>query len=272
MLDRAEVICVGDEHSGSTTGLMPLEGVILKDGNPILPNPIQEEVARFWAEFWERRKKSKWPKAVVRMGDGIDSLHHGSTQVWGTSGLHLDTLTQLYTPVRKMAKYAFSVNGTPVHVGDEGEADYALAQRLLFDKVGGRYSNYHARLTIAGVVFDVAHKGPSAGIYEQHRGNSLRNYAKSIIFTALRNHEVPPDVIVRAHVHRKAHETVHVEDWKTEAFITPSWQAKTEYAHHVTSVEHLADVGGLVLIVEKGRVVDNYFDCMTYDDTPEVHV
>jgi len=88
----------------------------------------------------------------------------------------------------------------------------------------------------------------------------------------LKHGKKPPRVMARAHVHRKVHETVRLDEYETEAFITPSWQFKTEYAYKVNTLENVADVGGVVIRVEKGRILEAFFDCYQYSDTPEIHV
>src|SRR5512138_3672913 len=142
----AEVVCIGDEHVGSTTGLMPKEGVTLKDDNEILPSAIQYRIAEFFDEFWARRRRSRLPKVIIRMGDGTEGRHHDSSQIWGRPADHLRALEQLYARPREMAAYCYSVDGTDCHVGEQGTTDEQLAERLGFEKVGGNYSNPHIRV------------------------------------------------------------------------------------------------------------------------------
>jgi len=69
---------------------------------------------------------------------------------------------------------------------------------------------YHDRPTIQGVIFDIAHHGPSSGIREWTQGNQLRYYARSLVLHDILRGRHPPALILRAHFHKLWPETVRV--------------------------------------------------------------
>lgn len=262
-------VAFGDQHVGSLTGLMPVNGVPLPNKAVLPPSPLQKEVAEHWDGFWRRRKKESNNIIAVNMADTIDGDHHDTVEIWAKPSDHVETAIEINKKVRAIAKRMYGVRGTSVHVGDEGDADDVVGRYVGYDKVDGNYTNYHLRLNVSGLIFDICHEGPNVGSRAWNRENQLRLYAKSIVMTEMLNGRKPPDVILRAHVHKKAHVSVEVEGHVCEAFITPSWQLKTEYAYKVANAEHISDIGGLVLRISGGKVVDWFFDCMEFEDTKE---
>jgi hypothetical protein len=277
MLKEAEVVVSGDEHVGSTMGIMPSCGITFKSGNKVLPNRLQEEMIGHWDAAWQRVAQSPKPRVLIRVGDIIEGLHNGMAQVWGTPLDQLEAAESLYSPLMQFFKHRFSVNGTPVHVGEEGCADEALAIRLGFDEVGGRRSNAQLRVSISGVLFDVSHEGPRAGSKIWNVGNSLRSFARDLVMRDVMANLTPPRVIVRAHGHRACHEHLEVdigrhECVKVDAFLTPAWKARDDYAHKVSNYLHLSDVGLLAIHVSQGNVTGYRFDCLEFPDIGDVAV
>lgn len=274
MLEEANLIPVGDEHTGSVVGLMAKGGFILPSGNTLGPNAFQDVILAQWNLFWEKQLISPRPRVLVRMGDAIEGVHHGSSQIWGTPFDQLGHIEGMYSPLMAAFTYRLSVNGTIVHVGDEGCADEALAKRLGFDEIGGRKSNYHIRPTIAGALCDIAHEGPRAGQMPHTEGNTLRSFARAMVYKDLAAGRRPPRIILRAHGHRKCHETVRVEDYVVDAYLTPSWQGRTSFGHKVSSLQVLADIGGTCIHIKNGQVIDDGdpFDIVQFKDTPEIEL
>ena len=272
------VVVYGDTHVGGTTALMPRSGIVLKDHEPVLPSPFQIEVIDFWNAFWDRRRTQfkqlkKTLKdikfVVINMGDNREGVHHESSQVWGTPDQHTLVCIEINRPVRVMADYMFGVSGTVSHVGEEGDSDNMLADLLGYDEIYGRRCNYHIRPILSDVLLDIQHNGPSVGKLPYTIGNSLRNYARGILMTSLLKKHRPPRAIFRAHVHKKCHERIDIENNICDAFITPSFgQLKTQYGHQVASEEYLSDIGGLWLILDRGEILAWDWDVLAIEDTP----
>lgn len=273
MLDSALIAVIGDRHVGSMSGLMPVEGVKLRTGNTLLPSPLQKEVGEFYQAFWDRRfaecEENNLPLVVFNMGDNVDGRHHDSPEVWSDRGQHAECCAEMDMPIRRKAKYMFAVSGTPVHVGEQGEADILVSQLAGYDQVHGRWCNYHLRLRIGGVLFDLEHFGPSAGKRNWNKENQLRLYVKSMLMDDIANNRNYADVVIRAHRHKKVECLTEYEGRHSYGFITPSWQLRTEFGHIASSAEHIADVGGLVFVVRNGQMEKWQWDCLKIDDIGE---
>ena len=228
------VVIINDTHVGSTMGLCPT-GFYLDDGAEVKLNPLQVELLKHWNGFWQR----VWARGLpVFVADLIDGNHHHTTQIWSPNE---EDMVEAFLPQVNRAE---RVRGTPAHVGSAGRYDNAVMREL-----GGKPSAYHAEISISGVLFDVAHHGPGIG----KKAWTAISYA---VFGLKKRRRRAPRVIVRAHVHRKLHETVR--DPHSGAIISPAWQ----FVHKIETEEDIADVGGTLVTVEDGQVLSVEFDCI----------
>ncbi len=273
-MSKAFVIVDGDKHSGSTTGLLPLAGVRNHDGNLILPNTLQTEAAKFWDETWGQLKveikalrRQGYKIVHIDMGDTVEGDHHQTTQIWGTPELHAESAITMRMPIRNLVDEDYQLIGTEAHTGKEGELDRQVAREVGCTQYHGQFSSDKIRVRIAGAMFDLCHHGPSVGNTPWTYGTSVRSYGKATVLADLAEQTPPPDVIIRAHVHRKCHECVEVGRYQAHVFITPSWQWKTVHGKRVAHAQHISDIGLLTMKVEDGRVVDPGFRLFQYDET-----
>ena len=260
-LQSAQLVVVSDLHVGSKIGLMP-PTVELDDGNIVSQNQLQKDAWKYWTkEFWpyvENRSKGR-KTVVVLNGDGLDGVHHNTTQIWSN-----DPLEQAVVAAEIMAPIAnkypvYVTRGTPTHVLVSGAGDELIAREIgAKQPVKGRkvHSSYHLKLVLEGVDFDIAHHGPSAGTRIWTYGNALRGYARTIILDAMVQHRRPPDCIIRSHFHHRVHETTHDYGHTCHAIITPAWQWKSEYVHMVVSHEDVCDIGGVVIDIDDGKITN----------------
>ena len=228
------VVIINDTH----VGLCPT-GFYLDDGAEVKLNPL----LKHWNGFWQRRGL---PVVILFVADLIDGNHHHTTQIWSPN--EEDMAVKIFLPQVNRAERVYGVRGTPAHVGSAGRYDNAVMREL----GAGKPSAYHAEISISGVLFDVAHHGPGIG----KKAWTAISYAKNVLFKRLLRRRRAPRVIVRAHVHRKLHETVR--DPHSGAIISPAWQ----FVHKIETEEDIADVGGTLVTVEDGQVLSVEFDCI----------
>jgi hypothetical protein len=239
-----QVVAIGDLHVGSTMGLCP-KGITLDDGAEVKLNRLQQASLDHWSDFWKRRKAMKLPIVAILMADLIDGNHHGTSQLWTTDEQQMiEAAVKLLDPVAKLSHAVLGLRGTPAHVGASGKWDNAVCQRIGAKQVGGRPSSYELKPVISGVQFNLAHHGPSVGKKIHTFGNTARNFARNIFMLALARREPLPQVIMRAHVHKKLHETLRDFGHEYHMLITPAYQWATEYKHKIDTEDDLADVGG----------------------------
>lgn len=268
------VVQVGDLHIGSTIGLWPRR-FVLDDGNETRLNRLQELALEHWHDAWRRRRAQGLPIVTVLMADTIDGNHHATTQLMtGDEEQMVSAAVDLLTPVAGWSAAVLAVRGTPAHVGVAGKWDNTIAQRIGARRVQGRWSQYHLRAEVGGVLYNVAHHGPTVGKRIHLGVNALHAYARNVMLLQLARGQRVPDVIVRGHVHRKAHEVVteRASGKTTHMIVTPAFQWATEFKYRIDTEDDLADVGMAWQIVERGRVVDSGFDCISIEQSALVRL
>jgi hypothetical protein len=137
------------------------------------------------------------------------------------------------------------ISGTSVHEGGEGSAGELVASLW-----GASFAN-HELLSIAGVDFDVAHSGPSTGIYEWTSGNVARHHLRNRLLR-----DTPPArVYLRAHRHDYIRETLYVPV-TADIIVLPSYQLPGAYVRDRMQSPSAAICGMVALEVDDGRLGD----------------
>lgn len=261
---------VSDLHIGSTIALSPRK-FRLPEGNLFKPSKSQQIINRFWDGFWERRWKANVQTVVCFGGDLVDSYHHRTLQVWTTDETSMiDAAVELLSPIVTKSKKCFWVGGTPAHSGQMSRWDRTIMRELGVTSLTDSDVEFRNRIVISGVVVDVAHHGPRVSPKVWLKENSVRSYAKNVMLDCLSRHRLPPDIIVRGHVHVQDRQEVSLGEYTTRIAISPSWQWKSEFVYRINSETDLADVGGVVAILENGKVHSLDFDSIELDGTRDI--
>lgn len=207
-------------------------------------------------------------------GDPVEGMHHDTTQLITSrieeqedifSDVFDWTLKQLKFNEKKGDKLFFTT-GTPAHGDNGNQSDERIASQ--FDGVvkmrDARYTWDRLLLDINGVMFDIAHQGPSPGSRAWTRENGLRNTLKSIYFDALNNNSPIPDWWIRSHVHTYVKDTYHGLQQDISGVLTPALQLKTEHAYKNHSVK-LAHIGIVYMTIKDNGKVDYYDSVLRYN-------
>ena len=271
MKKSAQVVVTSDHHIGSTVGLCPPE-VYLDDGGEYKQTKLQAEAWKFWdKDFWPYVWKQAQSRKTILVfnGDLVDGDHHATNQIWTKSVFEqVRVATDILVKHTERADASYIVRGTAAHVQPSGTAEEAIAQKVKSTRVGGApvgaRSIYHLMLNVYGVEMNIAHHGPNPGRRIWTHGNELRSYTRTIVLDGLISRGrgekvVPPDVLIRSHVHRKVQETCNDYGHVCLSFVTPAWQRKTEYAHSIVSHEDISDVGGLIIDIDDGEITNAEF-------------
>jgi hypothetical protein len=160
--------------------------------------------------------------------------------------------------------------GTASHIFYEG-ASPALVNQFIRRTYPDFNSGvvHHGLLDVQGVTIDYAHHGPSQGIRIWTEGNQLRYYTKSIMLDALKDGNMPPDIILRSHYHYPKREIVDIkvnqDDGRIKTvvsriYLTPSMCGLSDYAHQSTRSTHILYNGMMVYEIEDGRIIDDHLD------------
>lgn len=249
----------GDQHTVSTLGLCPPEGVRLDDGGTYHPNPAQVWLWDNWDNFWHVRVAEKVREWKAKMGclfngdarDTVGAGHHGTSQIITANEESQAYVTERVFGVPKKLKPAFTyfIRGTKIHVGSSEEA---LARWFgsVRDPVTEAWSSWSRRFTIYGKLIDAAHH-TSMGNMPWTEPNAGTKLAARVMMEYTRRKESPPDLVFRSHVHRSADS---FDAYPTRAVILPCWQLQTEYAHRINP-DRLPDIGGGITVIEPDGVI-----------------
>ena len=136
------------------------------------------------------------------------------------------------------------VSGTAVHEGGEGSAAELVAT------LWNAASIQHGLLSVDGVLIDVAHHGPAAGIREWTRGNVARLYLLDRMMTD----DPPARVYLRAHRHEPVWVTQHRGDTTADLLVTPAYQLPSAYVRQVAQSPSAAVCGMISLVIQDGEL------------------
>lgn len=246
----ATVAIVSDLHINSTVALSA-PSAFLDDGQEVLASEEQRWINRRWSDFWERIFNLPRPLYVVVNGDGVDGVHHGTTQLMcHLEAEQIDHAVRVMGPIRERADHLFWTRGTEAHSGPMGQWEELIARRLGAepDEERGTFSWFHLTLEVGGVLFDVMHHPQTFAMRPWTLDSAAARQAAITWDEYHEGGEDPPDVIVRSHFHKFA------KGWRQESFcaFTPSWQLTTAFGRRKGTGRHLFPIGGLAFVCEEG--------------------
>lgn len=162
------------------------------------------------------------------------------------------------------------VKGTRVHSHGHGSQELLSAALLEYETGKKVEVSYHMNLGLAGVDFDLAHKGPAPGKRQWLDANELRLYVRSIMERALVNGQRPPHVVVRGHYHERrfahVHEHLETSVVDTWGIIVPAYSIfKDDYTNHSTQAKSHMNAGTVVVEFKNGGVREVHDFTHTFD-------
>ena len=269
----AVIPIVADTQVGSTMALMPKKGWQRDDGNFAFPSLFQKKLHEQWEEYWdevaEARKRDRL--VVIHNGDVIDGYHHQTPQLITRRNDEQERMfTVLWDNALRKVKFdrrkdkQYFIRGTAAHADDGAQSEERIARD--FDAIpqfegtadndykDGRYTHYHFRNKIDGVLFDVAHHGPNKGRRAWTSVNALFHTIRSVYFDCL-EHDLPiPRWWIRGHNHRHIQATYEGEHGKITGIVLPCWQGDTDFIHRISQgLEPKKKYGGLIFYVQNGQ-------------------
>ena len=262
-MSRATVIAItSDQHCGSTIALCPPK-VHMDDGGEYVASAAQRWLWGNWQAFWKRaaavRKEHNARFVQVYNGDMTDGDHHGTSQILsGNPTVQAAVVNAaLHIPKSLSPDEMFFIRGTEAHVGKSASFEERIALGLKKDgmpvipeAVNGNASHWHAKMEYDGVRLDFAHHG-RMGQRPWTKG-SIANYLAFQIWTEHHLRDEPhPHVAVRSHMHQ-FWDTA--DAYPTRLIQTASFQLATAYVHKVVTESSLADVGGVILVIKRGKL------------------
>jgi hypothetical protein len=263
---RRWVLAEADTHAGHKVGLCNPVAVLLDDQK----NEAGVNLGAYQRHIWDLRMAFLQEVAtlagraeVIHVHDG--DVTHGNKHASGLITTRIEDQMEIadwnMRPVYDLpgVRRGRFISGTEAHTFGEASSEIALAKRLSL-----RYPKYdiqplaHSVLEVDGVVLDVSHHGPGAGIRQWTRGNVARHYLRSRMWQDFKRGRKPADVYLRGHYHTFVWETLREqfggEMVTSHLVVLPSWCGMTEYARQATKSEYEVTNGLVLLELAAGRV------------------
>ncbi len=145
--------------------------------------------------------------------------------------------------------------GTSAHNFGEATADILASTHL--QATYPRHSVsvcYHGLMTYNGLAVDYAHHGPHPGSRTWLAGNIARFYLRDLMLREITAGRIPPGLVLRAHYHIPADETVTVGRYTSRIILSPSFTVLGDYAVMRSQSTPEVTNGMIAIEVVDGRV------------------
>jgi len=249
-LTKLTVGFLSDLQTNSTVAVCP-PVINLDDGGTYHSSRLQKQLWHDYLDFRDRLNSAKGEGSLylVFNGDLRDGDHHNTAQIITRNTATMQNIAaETIQPMAEIADKMFLIRGTEAHVGKSASMEEDIAKDFEFEKNGDKRSWWQLIARFKNMKFDIAHH-TSMGSSPIGRGNAANKIAVESIFEYANRGEIPPDYVIRSHVHRFA-DSGNV--YRTRAIILPSWQYRTAYVHKV-STGKLASIGGVIWEKEDGK-------------------
>jgi len=265
----SQIIVISDMHIGSKYGLCPTEG-LHTDDTDIHPTSIQKKLhERHWLPFWEAMERETGGKAHLHInGDIVDGdwsrlAPHQITNI----GLEQVKLAEnLLMPLKSKYGTITAIRGTPTHVGQQGELEEKICEKLGTVRRGGLHTHWALRIQMSNdAIIDFKHHG-SVSMPKHATGAAVDTAWQNCIIEHMKSKPDakftrPPDMCIRSHGHYYKCSGGGTYLAEERSLMTPAWQLMSPYGYKVASGrDSNINIGGLLLRVENGkvRVIDDY--------------
>ncbi len=260
---RYALVFLSDIHAGSTVGMLRPEGVQTDDRNWIKPAPIQDWLNAKHEEFVAdvARLTDGYSRHLFLNGDLTEGVHHRTHQIISPDkGVHVQAAFDVLD--KGILTVGFETvhltRGTPAHVDNAAGLEKSVAAKLnaeghpiMRDPISDSFVWPFVYAEFGGVLVDVRHHG-RAGQREHTRKAYSALYAQDIWQSHVASGRRPPDIAVRAHLHRFI-DSGPDHRGLTRAIQMPCWQLTTQWVRRI-GAETLPDIGGVVVLIDDGRV------------------
>jgi hypothetical protein len=269
--NRRVVLGLADVHGGHTLGLLSPEAVLIRDnprtGQAMEWRPPPTEVQdRLWRIYQQHIRQ-----VIEFAGDDEVIAFHVGDLTWGTvhpngeiPGITYEEQQDIglanLLPVATIPTLAVLrlISGTYAHVHDSAEAK--VAHRLAARTGKDVDSLHHPRVSIDGVIFDVAHHGPHPGTRDWLRGNVALYYLRDRVYRDRREGKEPARVYLRGHYHEWVPVALY-DRWagrntRHDLTILPSYSGLTWFARKVTQSMPILTNGLCCYEIVDGRLAN----------------
>ena len=239
------LVILADTHIGSSTAVSPLKYTVHNrsdyEAQVMEANRLQRWLNRNWVDQWDYLKSIRKKKRIitVHLGDVIDNVHHGSTQVMNEVADQSQAALDLLDPIVARADAFFGILGTgPSHAGMDN-----ITESLIYKELGAQEVGQALTLDIDGKLYDFAHHGRAG---QRPWTSSAAGVAAEVMLDYASQGMRAPDFVFRGHHHRIDDSGSKMPG--TRAISLPSWQLKTSFGWRVSAQTVRSDIGGYIVV------------------------
>lgn len=278
---RKLAVLLSDTHAGHKLALLNPTTQLWQEDEEGNLHPYNPRLTAVQEYLWDLYNRHIDRTLLLAHNDPLVVLHVGDS-TWGQKYIHQLVST---SPADQVAMAVANLRGwldipdvktlrlahsTQSHAFYEGTSDILIAEQLAGMYPGrGVRAFSHARFDIDGVLFDVAHHGPTPGSRKWLEGNEFRYYIRSLAMQDLLRGETPPRVVVRAHYHKYVRETVRIQanghEYVVDGVILPSYCGLTDFGRQAVKSPFILSNGLVVAEVVAGRLVELHPFVQTID-------
>jgi len=251
----SNLVIVSDLHCGCKLGLCPAEGISLHDsqGGMYTPGKFQRWMWGVWQEFWHDwvpRVTRGEPYAVLVNGETVDGVHHkATTQISHNLDDQRRIAVAVMKPIVKLCQGRLYINsGTPVHSGESGCDDEAVARELgAIPDSGGRHARYETWFRVGDALIHTTHHIGTTGS-SMYESTAVHKELVEAMTEAGRWRQEVPQMVVRSHRHRFISTNIPMADGFGASIVTPGWQGRTPFVFKIPGGrQSLPTVGGIII-------------------------
>lgn len=236
-------------------GLAP-PTVMLGDGWQAKPPAYSRKIYRYFLDVCEEIEQftEGTRRVLVFNGDVLDcDIKRRSNQyITNKEEEILGIAADALAPAYELADRVYVIRGTDAHTGKDGYLEEQFAKDLdnvKPDTTTGDASWWWLTGRVAGLQVDIAHS-MSMGGRAWTEANSINFLAADTLQRYAEREERPPDLCVRAHVH-KSFDTY--DNRRVRALTLPCWKMQDSYGHKLNPVRW-SHFGAIVFIIENGVI------------------
>jgi len=253
-MPKTAVIITSDHHIGSSVALCPPR-VELDDGGSYHPSDTQRWLWNGWLKFieWAKDVSQGYKPIAVFNGDlgELDTKKRSNQMVSMNKATILNMITEALEPMAQYADQMYFIRGTPAHVGksswlEEVAADY---DNTVCHAKSIR-SHYQVRKSFDGVRVDIAHHGSMGNTFWTEKNSTNKAASEAMAEYAFKMEQKIPHLLIRGHNHRWSDS---YDNYSTRAIYLPCWSGGTEYLHRLGKYNGVANVGGIVVLCDRGE-------------------
>jgi len=259
-MTKSVEIQISDLHIGSKFAVM-------HPHSDYKANQVQRWLFKTWNIFLDNVQKildEQKPDYVhlSELGDlgELDYAKRNASELWTQDPDDIvANHAELLEPLHKLANSVHFVRGTKAHIGEDGGIDEKIARDCDISVhtntklTNGKFitAGQYAEFSLSGVHFEIAHHGKNKSKWTDI--NTLVSLGNEILLKRTKNGQKAPDVVSRGHFHYGEHTPF---DKKPYVIAVPSWQLPNNYAFRVDATVETPHVGGHVVVVEDGEIME----------------